>query len=160
MYSQIFATLLTLPEIKICCKEMLSYKYVSPSMGEMVWTFSVFRLQSFSSSKVLFAFILFIVSITVLISALRICIILTIYLVFILVLCLIIFSLIFSHTCVLYITVNILQWAFCSLLPWMQISFCYCIWSFLQFFCWFLWLLFESLPVIQPSLFSLFSVIS
>lgn len=41
-----------------------------------------------------------------------------------------------------------------------RFKFCDCILSFLEFFCGFHWLLFKSLPVIPPTLFISFSVIS
>lgn len=65
-------------------------------------------------------------------------------------------------TFVLYITESVFC-RICSTLECLKcrLKFCYCILYFLEFFCLFHWgLLSKSLPVIQPTLFLLFSVVS
>lgn len=116
----------------------------------MLWTFQSADVGLFQVAK-LFSTCFFIVSVPVLIAAIRICVL------FILALALSpsvsSFSL-GSLTCsrgaphaALYIAVRC------------RFKFCSCVLSFLEFFCWFHWLLFKSLPGIQPTLFLLFSVV-
>lgn len=141
-------------EIKIYCKEMLRYKLLFREIFFPKWPeLSVCRLHRLSSSQALFhlSFPL-LLSLYVLSSTLRICVVPMLELVFILILRLIIFSLIFApHLPCTSLSV------FCSGRSTPHVLGCRfksyrCILFFLQSFCWCHWLLFKRLPVNQLSL--------